>query len=145
MIMQKKQAGFTLIELMIVVAIIGILAAVALPAYQTYIKKAKFTEVVLASSTAKSAIEVCVQTTAASDLTAQCNTGALVGMDANAFIGAAAGVNVSSVTITGNAVVTASGTTAAFGSSPTIILTPTLVSGSVTWATTGSCVTSGLC
>ena len=61
----KNNKGFTLIELMIVVAIIGILAAVALPAYQDYTLKAKFTEVTVASGAAKTAVELCVQLTGA--------------------------------------------------------------------------------
>jgi len=52
----KKQQGFTLIELMIVVAIIGILAAIALPAYSDYTKKAKVSEVMLAASGARTAV-----------------------------------------------------------------------------------------
>jgi type IV pilus assembly protein PilA len=61
MITQNKQQGFTLIELMIVVAIIGILAAVALPAYQNYIVKARATELVLASTAVKQDISEAAQ------------------------------------------------------------------------------------
>ena len=53
---RSMQQGFTLIELMIVVAIIGILAAVALPAYQDYTKRAKLSEVILAASACRTTI-----------------------------------------------------------------------------------------
>ena len=60
--MKSMQKGFTLIELMIVVAIIGILAAIALPAYQDYTVRAKVSEIVLAASTCRTAVTEAVQT-----------------------------------------------------------------------------------
>ena len=60
--MNTAQKGFTLIELMIVIAIIGILAAIALPAYQDYTARAKVAEVVLAASTCRTAISEASQT-----------------------------------------------------------------------------------
>ena len=59
---RKAQQGFTLIELMIVVAIIGILAAIALPAYQDYAKRAKVSEVILAASACRTTITEVYQT-----------------------------------------------------------------------------------
>ena len=64
------QKGFTLIELMIVVAIIGILAAVALPAYQDYTVRAKVSELILAGSSAKTAVAEYAQVNSAMPATA---------------------------------------------------------------------------
>ena len=66
----KKQQGFTLIELMIVVAIIAILAAIALPAYQDYTKRTKVSEAILAASACRTTITEVVQSTVGTTLPA---------------------------------------------------------------------------
>jgi type IV pilus assembly protein PilA len=68
--MKRVQQGFTLIELMIVVAIIGVLAAVALPAYQDYTKRAQMAEVILAASSCRTAITETVQSATGTTLPA---------------------------------------------------------------------------
>lgn len=72
---RQLQQGFTLIELMIVVAIIGILAAVALPAYQDYTKRAKLSEVILAASACRTSITEVYQSNSSASLPGAGNWG----------------------------------------------------------------------
>ncbi len=131
--MKRVQKGFTLIELMIVVAIIGILAAVALPAYQTYTQKAKFSEVVLSTASLKTQVEICAQDQAGvSGCTAGTN-----GIDAN--ISSAVGKVATVATAAG--VITATAISTGGLSGQTYILTPTFASGQTTWAVGGTCFT----
>ena len=75
--MKKMQQGFTLIELMIVVAIIGILAAVALPAYQDYTVRAKVSEGVIQASAAKATVAENLSDGGLTDACAGVNTGTI--------------------------------------------------------------------
>jgi type IV pilus assembly protein PilA len=134
--MQKMQQGFTLIELMIVVAIIGILAAVAIPNYQTYTKKAKFTEVIQAATPYKSAFEIAAQ------------GGVLASKDdadagSNGIPDAATATGkVASVTVT-NGVITATGTAEVDGK--TFTLSPDGITAPIQWTKGGSCINAGIC
>jgi type IV pilus assembly protein PilA len=98
--MKRVQQGFTLIELMIVVAIIGVLAAVALPAYQDYTKRAQMSEVVLAASACRTTISEVIQSSSSSTLPGSDAWGCEASTSPSKFVARIATDNTGKITVT---------------------------------------------
>ena len=127
-IVRSAQKGFTLIELMIVVAIIGILAAVALPAYQDYTVRAKVSELILAGSAYKTAIAEKYQ----SD-----NNSASAG--SNISVNVVGKITAGTVSDAGVITIQGSSASTSVGAAVTITMTPTYSSaGTISWSCSGT-------
>jgi type IV pilus assembly protein PilA len=128
--MKRAQQGFTLIELMIVVAIIGILAAIAIPAYQDYTIRAKVSEGVNMASAAKASVSefrLSMNRWPAANASAGLSTAASIRSKYVNSVGVAAGV----ITVAVNPTSTGAG-------AGNIVLTPTFANNSVDWVCTGT-------
>ena len=135
--MKKLQKGFTLIELMIVVAIIGILAAIAIPQYQDYITRAKWQDNIAKVQSFKTAIAECLQNSAGS--LALCSDNTMVTSVTGATFPAASG-NLASIVYTGGVMVLTGSATV---SACIVSLAPTAGGTSVSWSFTTATTPSG--
>jgi type IV pilus assembly protein PilA len=131
--MKKAEGGFTLIELMIVVAIIGILAAVAIPAYQNYTIKAKVGAALSSVASIKTAIGVCVQENGG-DKT-NCSTAAAGATTPGAIPSFAATKEVASVAVEAGVITLTFGTGInADVDGKTVTMTPTVNDSTISWS-----------
>ena len=134
--MYTAQVGFTLIELMIVIAIIGILGATAVPAYQNHVRSSAYTDVISAMTSYKTAVDICY---AEQGTLEPCDAGS-VGIPIAPKASNAKAFNTLSVF---DGVITAvPNNYKGISNVQTCILTPNVVNGSLAWSYSGGCVSA---
>lgn len=138
-----KLKGFTLIEVLITVTIIGLLASIAIPYYTLYLNRAKFSEVILATSIYKNSIEVVFTTRNKNNLNGF--DGGKLGIPENNSPQIVPHKYISKATVT-NGVIYIESTITLNGINTTYILTPIIKSdNTLAWNTSGNCIDAGLC
>lgn len=141
----KKIQGMTLLELMIVIAIIGILASIAIPSYQSYTHRAKFSEVIQATAPYKMAVTTCAHEHSG---LADCGKTGENGIPAKFTATDAKTGYTASVDIGANGQITATSQQIVIGkdTSFTYVLTPAYqTNGQLTWTKSGTCTLHSLC
>ena len=142
----RAQSGFTLLEMLVVIAVVGVLAAIAVPRFQNSLQRASFVEVINTGSPYRTGVEMCLQK---GNALADCDAGQ---HGVPVAVGASTSGVVTSGTVDGGVITI----NAALGSEAyTYILTPTpaaaATSGAtpsasgITWAVTGTCIAANLC
>ena len=135
---KKRVAGFTLMELLIAIAIVAVLAAIAVPSYLTYMRKSQFSEVVQTADTLKVAVAQCAQRLGT---VTGCNGGGN-GIPPNVASGSGVG-QVDSITVANGVITIVPQATNGFAATDTYVLSPTYSTAGITWAASGGACAQG--
>jgi type IV pilus assembly protein PilA len=137
-----SQSGFTLLEMLVVIAVVGVLAAIAVPRFQNSLQRATFVEAVNAASPYRAGVEMCLQR---GNPLAQCNAGA---NGVPPAVGASVSGVVNNVNVVGGLITVTAGANIGDGA-VNFTLTPAVNNGlganSITWAVGGTCLQQNLC
>ncbi|MFY8327007.1 pilin [Pseudoalteromonas sp. ZZD1] len=142
----RKTFGFSLIELMITIAIMGVLLSLALPAYNNHYKRAKFTEVILATNALQRAVEVCFYT---KETLNNCDTFSKIGASKSDLLAPKriANIDISNTAGSYKLTSTASSEASLSGAGDTYIMVASINANQIQWelSSASTCISEGTC